>query len=237
VKAMILAAGRGQRLRPLTDTCPKPLLKAGGERLIETHLRALARAGIDEVIINTAWLGEQFPAALGDGARFGLRITYSFEGGTGLETGGGILNALPLLGCRPFLLVNGDIALDLDLSVLALPAGALAQLVVVDPAPGAAGDFGLDDAARLHPVPGAARAVTYAGVGVLHPALFAGWREAIAADEATGTPPAFRLAPLLRHAMRRTAVHGHLHRGRWTDAGTPESLARLDAELHARQSD
>lgn len=226
MKAMILAAGRGLRLRPLTDACPKPLLPVGGEPLIESHLRALRQAGITEVIINTAWLAEQFPAALGNGERYGLSITYAWEGGTGLETGGGLLNALPLLGDAPFLLVNGDIHLALDFSTLALPEGDLAHLVVVDP-PDGAGDFALDRHGRLHPAPDAGGGVTYAGVGVIAPTLFAGWRAAFAAHETGGTPPAFRLAPLLRHAMRRGRIGGRHHVGHWTDAGTPEALAAL----------
>ena len=230
---MILAAGRGLRLRPLTDSCPKPLLRIGGERLIETHLHALQRAGISDVVINTAWLAEQFPAALGDGARYGLTLTYSWEGGTGLETGGGLLNALPLLGHAPFLLVNGDIHLDLDFSTLVLPEGDLAQLVVVEP-PDGAGDFALDRQGRLHPQPDTRGGVTYSGVGIIHPALFAGWREAFASHEAGGTPPAFRLAPLLRHAMRRGRVGGRHHAGHWTDAGTPEALAALERHLRAQ---
>ncbi len=232
MKAMILAAGRGLRLRPLTDTCPKPLLKAGRERLIETHLHALRRAGIRDVVINTAWLAEQFPAVLGDGARFGLSIVYSWEGGSGLETGGGLLNALPLLDPDPFLLVNGDIHLELDFSTLTLPEGDLAHLVVVDP-PDGAGDFALDRQGRLQPVPDATGGVTYAGVGIIHPALFAGWRTAFAPDEAGGTPPAFRLAPLLRHAMRRGRIGGRHHRGHWADAGTPDALAALAQRLRA----
>lgn len=235
MKAMILAAGRGLRLRPLTDACPKPLLEVGREPLIQPHLRALRRAGVTEVIINTAWLAEQFPAALGDGARFGLSIVYSWEGGSGLETGGGLLNALPLLGPDPFLLVNGDIHLDLDLSALRLPAGDLAHLVVVDP-PDGAGDFALDRQGRLHPAPDATGGVTYAGVGIVHPALFAGWRAAFAPHEAGGTPPAFRLAPLLRHAMRCGRIGGRYHRGRWADAGTPEALAALARRLCAEAS-
>lgn len=227
MKAMILAAGRGQRLRPLTDTCPKPLLQAGSDRLIESHLHALRRAGVREVVINTAWLAEQFPAALGDGSDYGLAITYSWEGGAGLETGGGILNALPLLGNAPFLLVNGDIHLELDFSTLFLPDGDLAHLLVVDP-PEGEGDFGLDERGRIHPAPGAHVGVTYSGVGILHPALFAGWRAAFPHGEVFGVaPPGFRLAPLLRHAMRRNAVSATRHRGLWTDAGTPESLAAL----------
>lgn len=235
MKAMILAAGRGQRLRPLTDTCPKPLLAVAGKPLIQWHLEALAAAGIGEVIINTAWLAEQFPLALGDGARWGLSIRYVWEGHSGLETGGGLLNALNLLGPEPFLLLNGDIHTDADLSRLHLAPGDLAQLLLVTPPAGSAGDFSLDAHGRAGPGDAHdhsdAPRLTYAGIGLIHPALFAGWRAAYAAEEASGHPPAFRLAPLLRHAMRRQRVGALHHRGHWTDAGTPQRLAELDAAL------
>ena len=228
MKAMILAAGRGERLRPLTDSCPKPLLQVAGKPLIVHHIEALARAGIREIVINTAWLANQFPAALGDGARFGVSIAYSFEGETGLETGGGLLNALPLLGSEPFLLVNGDVHVDLDFGSLALPAGDLAYLLMVDPPDGGHGDFSLDASARLMPE-GDGMRLTYSGIGIIHPALFAGWRAGLAADEVHGGPPRFRLAPLLRHAMRQGHIGGRHHQKHWSDAGTPESLAKLNS--------
>lgn len=228
MKAIVLAAGRGLRLRPLTDTCPKPLLPAGGRPLIVHHIEALARAGVTDIVINTAWLAEQLPAALGDGSRFGVSIVYSFEGGTALETGGGLLNALPLLGDAPFLVVNGDIHADVDFSRLALPAGDLAHLVMVDPPHGSAGDFVLDAAGRLAP-DGDGTRLTYSGIALIHPSLFADWRAAFAPADIHGHPPAFRLAPLLRHAMRQGRIGGCHHRGHWTDAGTPETFARLDA--------
>ena len=230
MKAIVLAAGRGQRLRPLTDACPKPLLPVGGKPLIVHHLQALARTGITEVVINTAWLAEQLPAALGDGSQFGVSIVYSFEGSHALETGGGLLNALPLLGDAPFLVVNGDIHADVDFADLALPRGDLAHLVMVDPPEGSAGDFVLDAHSRLWPE-GDGTHLTYSGIAILHPALFAHWRDVFAPEEIHGHPPAFRLAPLLRHAMRQGHVGGRHHRGHWTDAGTPETLARLDAKL------
>ncbi len=227
MKAMILAAGRGERLRPLTDSCPKPLLKVAGKPLIVHHIEALARAGIHNIVVNTAWLAEQFPAVLGDGERFGVSIAYSFEGDTGLETGGGLLNALPLLGSGAFLLVNGDVHVDLDFGTLALPAGDLAHLLMVDPRDGGHGDFSLDDSGRLMPEGDGTR-LTYSGIGIIHPALFAGWHAGLAADEVQGQPPRFRLAPLLRHAMRCGRVSGRHHRKHWSDAGTPESLAELN---------
>lgn len=230
MKAMILAAGRGERLRPLTDACPKPLLEVAGKPLIIHHIEALARVGIRDIVINTAWLAEQFPATLGDGARFGVSIAYSFEGETGLETGGGLLNALPLLGPEPFLLVNGDIHVDMDFATLSLPAGDLAHLLMVTPPDRGPGDFSLDAHGRLMPE-GEGHRLTYSGIAIIHPALFAGWRAGLASDEVHGQPPCFRLAPLLRHAMRRGRVGGRHHRGHWTDAGTPESMEKLSAML------
>ncbi len=237
MKAMILAAGRGERLRPLTDTCPKPLIRVGKATLIESHLHALQRAGVREVVINTAWLGEQFPALLGDGARFGLSIVYSYEGGLGLETGGGLLNALPLLGGEPFLLVNGDIHAEVDFSSLALAEGDLAQLLMVDPPVDGTGDFVFEAEeptgalGRLHVDGDQGPRLTYSGIAIIHPALFAGWHAAFMHGEVTGFPPAFRLAPLLRHAMRRGRVGGQYHHGHWTDAGTPAALEALVSRL------
>ena len=234
MKAIVLAAGRGQRLRPLTDHCPKPLLPVAGKPLIVHHLHALARAGISDVVINTAWLAEQLPAALGDGTAFGLRIVYSFEGGHALETGGGLLNALPLLGEAPFLVINGDIHADVDFSHLALPAGDLAHLLMVAPPEGSTGDFTLDAQGRMSPdSDGDGERLTYSGISIIHPALFTDWRSAFASDDIHGHPPAFRLAPLLRHAMRQGRIGGQRHRGHWTDAGTHETLARLRAMVTA----
>ncbi|MFA7487262.1 MAG: nucleotidyltransferase family protein [Lysobacteraceae bacterium] len=230
MKAIILAAGRGQRLRPLTDTCPKPLLPVAGKPLIVHHIEALAAAGVRELVINTAWLAEQFPAMLGDGADFGVSITYSFEGASALETGGGLLNALPLLGDAPFLVVNGDIHADVDFADLALPSADLAHLVMVDPPAGNAGDFHLDDDGRLTP-DGDGPRLTYSGIALIDPALFAGWHAAFSRDDIHGHPPAFRLAPLLRHAMHRDRIGGQHHRGHWTDAGTPQALAALEQKL------
>lgn len=231
MKALIFAAGRGERMRPLTDTTPKPLLVAGGKRLIEWHLENLAAAGIDNVVINIAHLAAQFPAALGNGERFGLRIAYSREGDEPLETGGGMLHALPLLGNAPFILVNGDIWTDYDVTQLPQAPAGLAHLVMVDPpAHSPAGDFALDSHGRLHAE--GERRLTYAGVGVYRPELLRGWRGVI--GHAPGTreqPPRFPLAPLLRAAMRDGRITGEFHAGAWTDVGTPDRLARLDAQL------
>jgi MurNAc alpha-1-phosphate uridylyltransferase len=233
--ALVLAAGRGERMRPLTLHTPKPLLEAGGRRLIEYHLDALARAGWREVVINLAHLADQFAPALGDGSRYGLAIRWSPEGDEPLETGGGILNALPRLGAG-FAVVNGDIHCDFPLERLPEEPEGLAHLVLVDnPAHHPGGDFWLDAAGRVHADadPGNdARRLTFAGIGAYRRTLFDDWR-AVVGDRpgADAVPPRFPLAPLLRAAMRRGAVTGVHHAGRWTDVGTPERLAELDAAL------
>ena len=237
MKALIFAAGLGERMRPLTDTTPKPLLEVGGKRLIEWHLEKLAACGIEDVVINTSWLATQFPEMLGDGARWGLRIRYSYEGSTPLETGGGMLHALPLIGEEPgsneaFLLVNGDVWTDLDFGSLPREPEGLAHLVMVDRPPQATqGDFALD--ADGHVRSDGAQRLTYAGIGVYRPQLLEGWRAHSRDAGADDTPPRFRLAPILRAHMAEGRIHGEHHRGRWTDVGTPERLRTLDAELSA----
>jgi len=218
--AMILAAGRGERMRPLTDTTPKPLLPVGGNPLIVWHLEKLAAAGFECVVINHAHLGEQIEQALGDGARWGLEIRYSAEGqGRALETGGGICKALPLLGEGPFLVVNGDLFTDLDYGSLAMPEGSLAHLMLVDNPPHhPEGDFRLDADGRVH-AEGEPR-LTFSGIGLYRPELFAGCR-----------PEPFPLAPLLRRWMACGKVSGERFRGRWLDVGTPERYRRLQQEL------
>lgn len=217
---MILAAGRGERMRPLTNDLPKPLLPAGGQPLIAWHLRALARAGIVDLVVNLSWRGERLRDWLGDGSRFGVSVRYSEEGPEPLETGGGIFAALPLLGADPFWVVNGDIWCDYPIAPRALGPGTLAHLVLVpNPPHHPAGDFALDgDRVRA----GGEVRFTFAGLSVLDPALFAG--------QVAGRYP---LAPLLRAAMDQGRVTGELHGGRWTDVGTPARLAALDAELSA----
>ena len=230
MKALIFAAGLGERMRPLTDTTPKPLLQVGGKRLIEWHLEKLAACGIEDVVINTSWLATQFPEMLGDGARWGLRIRYSYEGTTPLETGGGMLNALPLLGDEPFLLVNGDVWTDHDFSQLPREPQGLAHLVMVDRPPQAThGDFALDDAGFVR-ADGAHR-LTYSGVGVYRPQLFDGWRKIVREPAIADGKPKFPLAPILRARMADDRITGEHHRGRWTDVGTPERLRVLDDEL------
>jgi MurNAc alpha-1-phosphate uridylyltransferase len=219
---MVLAAGRGERMRPLTDREPKPLLRVGGKRLIEYHLERLAEAGFREVVINTAWLGDQIETTLGAGARWGLSITYSHERPDALETGGGIFHALPLLGSAPFLLVNGDVWTDIDFGALRRdpPVGSLAHLVLVrNPPQHARGDFVLEQGFVSE---GDGIRQTYSGVGIYRPEFFAGCQ-----------PGKFPLLPLLRRAIAQRALTGEVHEGRWYDIGTTERLAALDALLSA----
>jgi MurNAc alpha-1-phosphate uridylyltransferase len=230
MKALIFAAGLGERMRPLTDTTPKPLLRVGGKPLIEWHLEKLAALGIRDVVVNTSWLADQFPASLGDGARWGLRIHYVFEGDTPLETGGGMWNALPLLDRTPFLLVNGDVWTDFDFAGLPREPRGLAHLVMVDRPPQAThGDFALDADGCVRADGG--HKLTYAGIGVYRPQLLDNWQAEIPKPAMANGKPKFPLAPLLRAHMALGAITGEHHRGRWTDVGTPERLQGLDAAL------
>lgn len=224
MKVMLLAAGRGERMRPLTDTTPKPLLPVAGKPLIVHHLERLAAAGFTEVVINLSWLGGQIEATLGDGARHGVSITYSREPWPALETGGGIFNALPLLGDAPFLLVNGDVYCDADFGRLRLAPGDLGQLLLVaNPDHHPRGDFWLDAAGRIRAQPDEqAQRLTYSGIAVLRPELFAG-----------AAPGRFPLLPWLERAREAGRLGGQRHAGSWLDVGTPERLARLDAALRA----
>ncbi len=216
MKAMILAAGRGERLRPLTLTTPKPLLPVRGRPLIAWHLEALARAGVREVVINLSWLGERIRTALGDGAVYGVAIRYSDEGPEPLETGDGIFQALPLLGREPFLLVNGDVYTDFDLGRLRCAPAALGHLVLVpNPPHHPLGDFALERG--LIGESGEPR-YTYAGIGVLHPELFSGC-----------SAGRFALLPLLRRAIALGRLQGELYTGAWTDVGTLERLNGLQS--------
>lgn len=226
MKAMILAAGRGERMRPLTDTKPKPLLEVGGKPLIAWHLERLARAGFTDIVINHAWLGAKIEQALGNGRAFGVTIAYSSEG-EALETAGGIAYAAPLLGDAPFLVVNGDIYCDFDVGRARTIArqmqftGAQAWLVLVpNPPHHPKGDFTLRHGAASD---GGEARCTFSGIGVYEPALFK--------DITRGSKA--QLAPLLRAAMARGRCGGEFHSGRWEDVGTPERLAQLDAELRA----
>ena len=230
MKALIFAAGLGERMRPLTNHTPKPLLTVGGKRLIEWHLEKLAAMGVSDVVINTSWLAGQFPETLGDGVQWGLRLHYSYEGNTPLETGGGMLHALPLLGEEPFLLVNGDVWIDHDFATLPREPQGLAHLVMVDrPEQATHGDFALDDAGLVRADGGTL--LTYAGLGVYRPQLLDDWQHHTDDAASPGEPPRFRLAPILKAHMPDGAITGEYHRGRWTDVGTPQRLATLDAQL------
>ncbi|MCC4605177.1 N-acetylmuramate alpha-1-phosphate uridylyltransferase MurU [Xanthomonas campestris] len=231
MKALIFAAGLGERMRPLTERTPKPLLSVGGMPLIVWHLRKLAALGVAEVVVNTSWLAEHFPQVLGDGSTFGLRLTYSYEGATPLETGGGMLHALPLLGDAPFLLVNGDIWSDFDFARLSDEPAGLAQLVLVDqPAYAPHADFALQADGTVRADLPATH--TYAGIGVYRPALLRDWQSVIGPlPEQAGAAPRFALAPILRAQMAQGLVDGIHHGGRWTDVGTPQRLAELQREL------
>ncbi|WP_337879799.1 N-acetylmuramate alpha-1-phosphate uridylyltransferase MurU [Rheinheimera sp.] len=219
MKAMILAAGRGERMRPLTDQLPKPLLAAAGKPLIQYHIEALVRAGYSELVINHAWLGDKLTAYLGNGSQFAARIQYSDEGAEGLETAGGIRQALPLLGPDPFLVVNGDIWTDLDFKRLLLPESKLAHLVLVpNPPQHPAGDFGLS--AEGVALAEATQQYTFSGIALYRPEFFA----AVPHGKQ-------KLAPFLRDAMRQGQVSAQLYQGLWFDIGTVERLNQLSALL------
>lgn len=216
-RAMLLAAGRGERLRPITDTVPKPLVEVAGKPLIVYHLEALHRAGLREVVVNLSWLGEKIHAALGDGRRYGVHIAYSEEGPVPLETGGGIHRALPLLGSGPFLVVNSDVWTNMDFArVLSLEQGADARLMLApNPPQHPRGDFGIEgdfvverDDERF----------TYTGVGMYRPEFFEGC-----------VPGKFPLLPLLKRAIAARRLRGEVYRGEWLDIGSPDRLAWLDA--------
>lgn len=220
---MILAAGYGERMRPLTDSCPKPLLKVGGRALIEYHLSALVKAGFTDIVINLSHLGHQIEQYLGDGGDYGVSIEYSRESSP-LETAGGIAHALDLLGSPPFLVINGDIWCDYPLSQLPQQLVGLAHLILVDnPLHHPTGDFVLNEHGMVvEPVAKQPR-MTFAGIGIYRPELF--WQ-----ISESGSAP---LAPLLRSAIKRGAVTGEYYRGEWLDIGTPERLHELDNRLKA----
>ena len=227
MKTMILAAGRGQRMRPLTDHTPKPLLTVGGKPLIVWHIEKLVAAGFSDIVINCAWLGQQLQDALGDGGRYGARLSWSPEDPP-LETAGGIARALPLLGSDPFLVVNGDVWCDWDFrealkcrETLQQDNAAAWLLLVNNPAHHRQGDFSLDTQGRVHDEHATGRRLTFSGIGIYRPELF---------TALSGQEPA-PLAPLLRQAMRLGKVSGCLHQGRWFDIGTPERLQQLDTQL------
>jgi MurNAc alpha-1-phosphate uridylyltransferase len=212
--AMILAAGRGERMRPLTDHTPKPLLMVGGIPLIVYHILALKKAEISNIVINHAHLGEQIEAYLGNGERFGVSIAYSPEGhDSALETGGGIFKALPLLGDNPFLAINGDIWTDMNYSNLSI-GDVEAHLFLIDnPGHNSDGDFALQDGKVYQH---GSTKLTFSGIGIYRPELFSGC-----------APGKFPLAPLLRNAMDLNRVSGEHYRGLWVDVGTPERLQQI----------
>jgi N-acetyl-alpha-D-muramate 1-phosphate uridylyltransferase len=213
--ALIFAAGRGERMRPLTDASPKPLLHVGGRRLIEHHLEKLAAAGVERIVINTSHLAEQFPATLGDGSRWGVSIHYSYEGPHPLETGGGMLRALPLLGTNPFIAVSADIVSDYDYAALPAEPAGLAHLVMVpNPDFHARGDFWLDRGQLNED--GVGTRLTFGNIGV--------YRRELVAGEAAGC---FKLLPMYQRAMRESCLAGERYDGPWNNLGTPEQLAAL----------
>jgi len=215
MRAMILAAGRGERLRPLTDSIPKPLVEVRGKPLIEYHIQALSEAGFKEIIINQGHLGDQLPAAIGDGGRWGIRVHWSDEQPAALETGGGIHKALPLLGSSPFLVVNGDIWTDYPFARLRAVKCDWAHLVMIpNPPQHPAGDFALLNA-RIRTE--GANKLTFSGIGVYHPRLFDGCEAG-----------KFSIVPLLRSAMENHLVTGEKYAGCWEDIGTLERLATID---------
>lgn len=219
MKAMVLAAGRGERLRPLTDRIPKPLVALGGKTLIARHLEALSEAGFDQVVINLAWLGEQIEQSLGDGSRFGLSIAYSHEPPGALETAGGIIQALPLLGDKPFLMISGDVLCAYPLARLrSRPLKAQGHLVMVaNPEHHRHGDFAIDADQRLVHGPST---LTFSGIAVLDPALFAGL-----------APGRRALRPVFERAIASGQLTGEHYRGLWSDIGTPERLTEAERLL------
>ena len=228
MNALIFAAGKGERMRPLTEHTPKPLLRVGGSMLIEWHLQKLAAIGVTTVVINTSWLADCFEPALGDGSRWGLRLVYSYEGPEPLEAGGGMAKALHHLGGGPFIAVNGDVFCDADFSRLPKQPEALAHLLMVDnPEHNPGGDFALHAGGMLAS-DGDAR-LTFSGIGVYRPELLlrcqSQWRQQGVEH------PRFKLAPILRQAMHEGLITGEYHPGLWTDVGTPERLAALDSTL------
>ncbi len=221
MKAMILAAGRGERMRPLTDHTPKPLLKVADKALIEYHIEGLVRAGFADIIINHAWLGAQFEQVLGDGKKYGAHLQYSPEGSAALETGGGIFNALPLLGAGPFVVVNGDVWSDFPFERLPRNLTVLAHLVLVpNPPQHPHGDFFFADGILLET---GTTKLTFSGIGTYRAELFAGCR-----------PGAFPLAPLLRAAIAQGRASAECYAGGWFDIGTPERMEQLDRKLRLR---
>jgi N-acetyl-alpha-D-muramate 1-phosphate uridylyltransferase len=223
--AMILAAGRGERMRPLTDTTPKPLLRVQGQPLIERHVMRLAGAGINRIVINLAWLGEQIRDYLGDGARYGAAIIYSEESPRALETAGGIFRALSFLSPGPFAVINGDIYTDFPFETLALDAKHDAHLVLVRNPSYLKGDFGIEQGeAKERVADSAAELYTFSGVAVYRPAFFAECTDGV-----------FPMKPLMLRSMSAGRCSAELYEGQWEDVGTAERLAALNNGLRGTQ--
>ena len=217
MKAMILAAGRGERLRPLTDTVPKALVEVRGRSLLERHLETVHNAGIEDVVINLGWLGEQVQERIGSGFAYGLNVAYSDEGDHVLETGGGIHNALPLLGPEPFLVVNADIFTDMPVPDVTLGESSLGHLVLVpSPAYRDSGDFNLENGRIRN---GDSPLLTFSGVSMYRPEFFAGCEAG-----------RFSIVPLLRAAADNGRLQGSFYDGLWSDVGTPERLEAANEE-------
>ena len=223
MKAMILAAGRGERMGSLADRVPKPLLEADGRPLIEHQVLRLAGAGFRDVVVNLAWLGDMIAARLGDGSRYGVRIRYTREPEGALDTGGGIRNALPLLGGDRFIAVNSDVWSDYPFGTLRDAGAGDARIVLVDnPAHHRSGDFGLAPDGKV--IEAEVSRLTFSGIGCYHPRLFDACRSG-----------RFPLVSVLRDAMEAGTLYGEHHRGEWIDVGTPDRLEALDRRLRARR--
>jgi len=217
MRAIILAAGKGERMRPLTLAKPKPLLEVCGTTLIEHHIINLKKAGITKIVINVCWLAQQIMQKLGSGNQYGVEIKYSFEGDEPLETGGGIFKALPLLNDKPFLVVNGDIKTDIDFANIITHDHSLAHLVLVNnPEHNKNGDFSIDSNAHLSSINNTDK-FTYSGMGVYHPKLFESCQQGI-----------FSVVPLLKQAMKNQLITGQLFNGKWDDIGTIDRLIEIN---------
>ncbi|HHL32504.1 MAG TPA: nucleotidyltransferase family protein, partial [Oceanospirillales bacterium] len=217
MRALILAAGKGERMRPLTLVKPKPLLEVCGTSLIEHHIINLKKAGFTELVINTSWLSQQILQKLGSGKQYGVKIRYSFEGPEPLETGGGMYKALPLLGDKPFLVVNGDIKTDFDFKRIKISHNSLAHLVLVNnPEHNLQGDFAIDEQHRLSFINSGDK-FTYSGIGIYDPSLFS-----------SCTAGTFSVIPLLKDAMQKQLISGELYQGAWDDIGTIDRLTKIN---------
>lgn len=218
MRAMILAAGKGERMRPLTLVKPKPLLEVQGISLIEHHIINLKKSGFNDIVINVSWLAQQIMQKLGSGEKYGVKIRYSFEGNEPLETGGGIFNALKLIGKAPFLVVNGDIFTDIDFSTLHLKTGKLAHLMLVNnPKHNPMGDFSLSESGSLS-TDNTNKKYTFSGIGIYHPYLFKNCKL-----------EKFSVVPLLKNAMKQKHITGQLFKGKWDDIGTIDRLLAINS--------